>query len=244
MNLPIERFQVGVQKYECHQFEQLLDDCLDGRDSLTELAANPHLQQCDECQNAYGVYRQFDAVGAAVLNGGAQTEGRSTKFRQDGRDRSDFWNAGIWSGVGAAALTTSAVLLLFVFASPPQGDDFNLVANNVGLPNASPMGLVEVENSATVENPRDLAQWSVGYISEFRSAIGDEAKPAFDMLLKSGDFSSSLVASQLAVPFQNVIPFGSLGRPWQYTSELPGIRPIHRSVTVGLTLCQDSVSLL
>ena len=40
------------------------------------------------------------------------------------------------------------------------------------------------------------------------------------------------------------MPIGRLGSPWQYTLELPGIRPIHRSVTVGLALYNDSVSLL
>lgn len=33
-------------------------------------------------------------------------------------------------------------------------------------------------------------------------------------------------------------------KPWQYTSELPGIRPFHRSVHVALVLYNDSLTLL
>ncbi|MDB4766851.1 hypothetical protein OAG71_04105 [bacterium] len=240
MKLPSERFQVDVQKYECHQFEQMLDDCLDDRDSISALVSNPHLQQCDECQNAYDVYRQFDSVGAAVLNGGARFENRSANLR---RERLEFWRL-----MGAAVLTTSAaVLMLFVLASPPQGHGSSNIANNVNLPNLlepAALGLVKDADASVAIESIDFASWNSDYISELRSAVGCEAQPAWERLREASEFSSVLVATQLAVPFKRVLPLGRLGDPWLYTSELPGIRPIHRSVKAGLVLYQDSVSLL
>ena len=218
MNLPSERFQVDVQKYECHQFEQLLDDCLDGRDSISALASNAHLQQCDDCQNAYDVYLQFDSAGGAVLNGGARSGGTPNKLQRDRRDRSGVRS--VWSVLrakGAAVLTTSAAaLLIFVLALPPQGSDSGDVSNVAALNGAainsaaltglSPIDPVEGEDSFAAEKPREFALWDAEYISDFRSAIGDEATPALNMLLESSDFSSSLVASQLAIPLQRVMP--------------------------------------
>ena len=240
MNLPSERFQVGVQKYECHQFEQLLDDCLDDRDSISALAANPHLQQCGECQNAYEVYLQFDSSGGTVLNGGARFKNRSVKPQ---RESADFWSV-----IGAAVLTTSAaVLLLLVFASSSEQSDSNFVASNVDLHNVLgpfPIGLMEAKNSNADMEPSELPRWDASYISEFPSAVGYQAQPTLDKLYEASEVSGNLVASRLAIPFQQVKLLPSIGSPWQYTSELPGIRPIHRSMKVGLALCQDSVSLL
>ena len=130
MNLPNDRIQVGVQQYECIQFEQLLDDCLDDRNSISELVQNAHLQYCDDCQNLFEVYRQFDG-GGAVLNGGSRVAGQSAKLRLSGQKRANYW-----SGIGTAVLTTSAaVLMLFLLASPTQQSDSDDAAQNFDSPN-------------------------------------------------------------------------------------------------------------
>ena len=240
MNLPSEEFQVGVQKYECHQFERLLDDYLDGRDSISELAFSPHLRQCKDCQNAYDVYLQFDRTDGALLNGGARSSRQTTKLSRERRDRSD-----LWSVMGAGILTTSAaVLLLFVLASPLQRSDSDYVSSNNAFSNTSPIGLMNAEESNVAAGPIEVTRWDAVYISEFRSAFGYQAQPTLEKIYAASEVSGNLVASRLAIPFQRMLLLPSVSSPWQYTSELPGIRPIHRSVKAGLFLYQDSVSLL
>ena len=103
---------------------------------------------------------------------------------------------------------------------------------------------MEVENSHTEDDVFDLEFWNANYISDLGVAVSFETQPTFETLRKASEHTSSLVASHLAVPFRQVLPLERFSNPWQYTSELPGIRPIHRSVKAGLVLYQDSISLL
>lgn len=210
----------------CQRFEQQLDACLDGRGSMSTLASDPHLGSCSDCRITFDVYRQFDRAGGAVLNGGAGT------LSSNRTKRSPISNQR-W--LPLSSLAVAAALMIYVVASPPSGESNNQFAA-IGSSNlVSETSMATEADSSDVANDVSHNLWNSNYVNQLRSAAGEmQQQPMAEPLCEVGKISQRLLSSSL----------GGWEKSWQYTSELPGIRPFHRSVNVALVLYNDSITLL
>lgn len=228
--------QVEDRNAQCHLFEQQLDACLDGRDSVSALADDPHLEGCVHCRSSFDIYRQFDRAGGAVLNGGARTLLSNQTKRSSGPQRG-------WLPLSSVAL--AAALIVSVVTSMPSGESNNQfaavgVSSNVTSVNATAGEVDGLES----ENDAAAKLWNSNDLVHLRSAEGDSpSQPMLKPLYEVGTISKRLLSSSLVSSIAGE-PGSGWRKPWQYTSELPGIRPFHRSVNIALVLCNDSMMVL
>lgn len=228
--------QVDQRNAECLLLEQQMDACLDGRDSISTLASDPHLDRCPRCRISFDIYRQFDSAGGAVLNGGAVT------LLPQRQERSSRLTRG-WVPLSSVALTLA--LVIYAVVSMPGGgssDPFSAisVSSNMTSVDSNPEEVGRLESEADAQSQR----WDPEYLVQLGSAMDDSQPQSMLPSLREvrtisqGLLSSNLVSSIIGKP-------GSGWRkPWQYTSELPGIRPFHQSVNVALVLYNDSKTVL
>jgi len=238
MNQPSENARVDRQDVQCQLFEQHLNECLDGRGSMSTLSSNPHLDGCDDCRVSFDIYCQFDRAGGAVLNGGARPLPLNRKKRSPITHQR-------WLSV--ASIAVAAALMIYVVTPTPDGASDHQLAT---IDSAS--NLVTETSSTEVERldfDNDVSPnlWYMNYVNELataRSAFGDaRQQPILNPFYEVGSISQRLLSSSLASPIASGRSRG-WEKPWRYTSELPGIRPFHRTVNVGLVLYNDSMSLL
>lgn len=251
MNLPNEIFQDNnAGDSDCQRFEQLLHDCLDERMPTATLALDPHLRNCCDCQSLLNVCQQFGDSGGAVLNGGAPPS--NAKQRSSGERRFG------WPMTSAALVVASAALVLFVLSLGPADRPVDTIASTASENGATTeishleSGDWELEfNAALQDHPSQFANadavglWHSNYVNQLRSAVDYSQQPAMDQFSRVGEVSRIL----LSHGFDQPLPIGGVRgicweNPWQYTAELPGIRPIHRSMNVALVFYNDSMTLL
>ena len=254
MNQDVDVPQFSVGQFDsCEDFELRMNECLDERSPLASLEGDTHLVQCDDCQTLFNVYQQV-TDGAAVLNGGARSLVATAM-----RDSDRFDHPKLWAKV-TPVLLVAAAAVMFIFVLPAiqqsqSGDDF---ATATSPPNTMVANLTDAGGSTDSVNSTeavfdfrsgvlDLADWHNDTyddawhnkaFSEVLSAIDSSQQPTFDQLFEMSEFSRRLLVQQLSQPV------GKWDNPWQYTAELPGIAPLHRSVNVALVLYNDTTKLL
>ncbi len=220
----------------CVLFEQQLDACLDGRDSITALASDPHLSLCSHCRVSFDIYRQFDGTGGAVLNGGARTLPSKRQGPSSGPLRG-------WLPISAVAL--AAALIIYAVTSPTGGESNNqFAATGVSSNVTSVNSTAEEVDGFESENDAAAKQWNSNDLVHLRSTVGDSpSQPMLQPLYEVRTISNRFLASNLVTSIVGK-PGSGWKKPWQYTSELPGIRPFHRSVNIALVLYNDSMMVL
>lgn len=245
MSQPNKNSPVDCPDAQCRLFEQQLDACLDGRASITALASDPHLGNCPDCRITFDIYRQFERADGAVLGGGARA--LTSNPRKSSPGRMQRWLP--LTPVALAPLALVAAMLIYAVASP-NGQPENQFADQFADQFAAIGGLSDVSSQATdglSSNPPNLRPNLRPNSNSFtvsRSA-GDnlDLQPVLQQFRAVGSASQRLFSRSVGASFAGKHG-GGWESPWRYTSELPGIRPFHRSVNVALVLYNDSVTLL
>ncbi len=218
---------------DCHRFKQSLDNCLDDRGSISAFASDVHLRSCRHCQTSFAVYRHFSSVGGAVLNGGALPVRHTSA---NGSPSSVSRPA--WALPSAMLLASTAVLVGIALLLSPGTEPIDI---NAALKPTSPV-TTEITHPTGLEtnerrsDPEDLPPpWNSNYVNQLRAAIDYSRQPGLNQFCHAGEVSRNLLSQNILQPIDGC--FGDRWmNPWLYASELPGIRPIHRSVNVALVL--------
>lgn len=230
---------------ECIQFERRLDRYLDGRQGVESLSSDGHLKSCQKCQIALDVYRQFSDRGGAVLNGGGRWDAQMSS--SDSAQRSQQTATGLpkfsvsASSVFAfSVLATAALLMLIAMSLPFAGDPTS--STSVAIPTLhSNQPISGQQSPINFEPPMDGGG--------FELATGA-------VLANADRLAKGLAASEHSnrSPVTPIAAIGHVGGQWWqyryryrlprplngfqsplfYTSELPGIRPLHRSMNVAM----------
>jgi len=249
MNRPNEIPQADRQQLPCQRFEQQLDACLDGRRSISSLVSDPHLEGCSDCRVSFDIYRQFDRAGGTVLNGGARQNVNSISRFQPPHRR--------WFPLTSAALGFAAALMIIVVATLPREWQST---GEVAAIDAPPSNLV---TETSVMSAQAMSAQAMSALQSFDFAKGDPSQlsnandvnelqsaaedtrrqPTVEQFCEVGTISHRFLSRSMVSPLSGS-QCNSWQNPWQYTSELPGIRPFHRSVNVALVLYNDSMTVL
>lgn len=227
--------QVDQRSTECLLFAQRMDACLDDRDSISLLVSDRHLDHCSHCRISFDIYRQFDGAGGAVLNGGARTLGPYGKKHSPNVFRR-------W--LPFSSLAMAVVLIVFAVVVAPSGQSENQsVAINSSTKVASENSTVAEVDSLEFDSDAASKLWNSNFWSALSSVAGYLQQQELSLLFEVDRISQRLLPSSLVSSIVGD-PGSGWEKPWQYTSELPGIRPFHQSVNVALLLYRDSMTVL
>jgi hypothetical protein len=209
---------------KCQRFQQQLNGCLDGRGSVSALAADPHLRGCCDCQIAFEVYQQFDNAGGAVLNGGARTFAPAG-IRPTGKRPAANHDRRWLPRTTVAMMATLAAALMIYAVTSPANEQLNYA--------------LAADDASTSLMTETFVAIEAGPLAS--SEDGLLPVRVVEPLREAGTISQRWLSNRLGP-----VVAGGRGweRPWQYTSELPGIRPFHRSMNVALVFYNDAMTLL
>lgn len=245
---------------DCIQFERRLDRYLDGRQGVESLSSDGHLKSCEKCQMTLDVYRQFSDRGGAVLNGGNGGNRRNLQtsdFNRRQRSQNRSSNAPKLAFKASSVLVAAALLIVIAMSLPRTGDESEL-ASMPSLPldgslmDENPLAQLQerykgrdFESAAAVirTTANRLVKRTNGPNRLKGSRGSDSNTSTLNGWVQNGSFQNGSYLRPLAAigqigdelwEYRLPRPLDGFQSPLFYTAELPGIRPLHRSMNVAM----------
>lgn len=227
---------------DCDQFQQQLDQCLDDRLAVKSLASDGHLRSCGKCQTAFDVYRQFPLGGPAVLNGGDTSESTALdlgRLNRSGHPITHRFKSATQSSAAIVAAAIAIAVLISAFNAKGEKE----------IASTSPAA-TKIRHDENDLRSQRFGQYDGGQFKSAARSIFSKANGFAKSHFETHDFQPIKIEANHRSVLIPLAAFGDirhglsnyrLPRPLEgfqsplfYTSELPGIRPLHRSMNVAM----------
>jgi hypothetical protein len=220
----------------CIDFERRLNERLDKRVPVGDLATAKHLQRCAKCQVSFDVYQQFADHDGAVLNANNRIDLSSSKPGHLKPVSTDSFGHNLKLAIIPATLAAAALLIFFNISTTPNNDGDDVASSAATQAISMPSRPIKNSVSTLAQQYRAVipegsaqAKRPLGATANSKGLIELPSEIAFSQHNPISDLSRGLMAYRLPSPLDRFPP------PLRYTSELPGVRPIHRTIHIAMT---------